>query len=237
MARRFIIDCNLDGMSVFEITGEEARHIFVLRHNVGDIIEINNKKCEIVGISKQSVKCNVIGEAVQKGIPNVKITLYQALLKADKMEYVIQKAVELGVSRIVPFVSKNVVVKLDDNDKTKKVERFNKISREASKQCGRSDVVEVSAIETFSEVIEDMKGYKNSIIAYENEISSLKKFLKENRKIDEIAIVIGAEGGFEFSEVNSLTENGCVSVSLGDRVLRAETASLNLISILMYELN
>lgn len=237
MARRFIIDKNLDGVKVFEINGEEAKHIFVLRHNVGDIIEVNNKKCEIIDINKQCVKCNVIGNAEEKGIPNVRITLFQALLKSDKMEYVIQKAVELGVSKIVPFCSKNVVVKLDDKDKVKKIERYNKISREASKQCGRSDVVEVCNVKSFSDVLTQIEEYDNSIIAYENEANNLKEFLKGNNNISDIAIIIGAEGGFEIEEVNDLIKKGCISVSLGERILRAETASLNLISILMYELN
>lgn len=237
MARRFIIDKNLENEEVFEITGNEAKHIFVLRHNIGDIIEINDKQCEILNISKQNIKCKVTGDAQKKGIPNVKITLFQALLKADKMEYVIQKAVELGVSKIVPFNSKNVVVKLDEKDKIKKIERFNKISVEASKQCGRSDIVEVCNVTSFEDVLKNISEYKRSIIAYENETSSLKEFLRVNKDIDEIAIVIGAEGGFDIDEVELLTQKGCMSISLGDRILRAETASLNLISILMYELN
>lgn len=237
MARRFIIDEKLLNDEEFEIKGEEAKHIYVLRNYVGDIIEINNKKCEIVDINKQSVKCKVIGDAEVRGVPNVRITLFQALLKADKMEYVIQKAVELGVSKIIPFNSKNVVVRLDDKDKLKKVERYNKISREASKQCGRSDIVQIDNVKSFEEVLADIKEYKKCIIAYENETNSLKDFLKTNQNIEEIAIIIGAEGGFDSKEVNSLIENGCISISLGDRILRAETASLNLISILMYELN
>lgn len=237
MARRFIIDRKIEDNEQFEIRGEEAKHIFVLRHNIGDVIEINDKKCEIVEINKQSVTCSVIGSATIKGVPNVKITLFQALLKADKMEYVIQKAVELGVSKIVPFSSKNVVVKLDEKDKIKKLERYNKISREASKQCGRSDIVEVCNIKSFSDLLEDIKEYKKCIVAYENETNNLKEFLKENKDIAEVAIIIGAEGGFDPEEIDALIENGCISVSLGDRILRAETASLNLISILMYELN
>lgn len=237
MARRFIIDKELKNNEEFEIIGEEAKHIFVLRHNRGEVIEINDKQCEILDISKVSVKCKVIGNSIEKGIPNVKITLFQALLKSDKMEYVIQKAVELGVSKIIPFVSKNVVVKIDDKDKMKKVERYNKISREASKQCGRSDIVQISDIISFSNVLEEIKKYDNSIVAYEKEESSLKNYIKNKSDIKEIAIIIGAEGGFEEKEIEKLIENGSVSISLGDRILRAETASLNLISILMYELN
>lgn len=237
MAKRFIIEKKIEDDEEFEVVGEEAKHIFVLRNNIGDIIEINDKKCKIIDINKQSVKCRVVGVAEVRGIPNVKITLFQALLKADKMEFVIQKAVELGVSKIIPFTSKNVVVKIDDKDKVKKVERFNKISKEASKQCGRSDIVDVENIYSFCDVIKSIGEYKKCIIAYENETKKLKEVIEQNRNIDEIAIIIGAEGGFERKEVEELIEKGCVSISLGDRILRAETASLNLISILMYELN
>lgn len=237
MARRFIIENKLENDEIFQITGEEAKHIFVLRHNVGDIIQVNDKMCEILSVGKSNVECKVIENAKVKGIPELKITLYQAMLKADKMEYVIQKAVELGVSKIVPFNSKNVIVKLDEKDKLKRVERFNKISQEASKQCGRSDIVTVENFCSFNEMLNDVLNYEKCIVAYENETVGLKSFLKANNDIKEIAIIIGAEGGFDELEIQALLENGCSSVSLGDRILRAETASLNLISILMYELN
>ena len=237
MARRFIIDKELDDNQQFEIMGEEAKHIFVLRHNVGELIQVNDKICEIVSMSKTNIICKVIKEAEVRGIPKLKITLYQAMLKADKMEYVIQKAVELGVTKVVPFISKNVVVKLDDKDKIKKIERFNKISHEASKQCGRSDIVQVGNVCSFNDVVKSVKNYEKSVVAYENETIKLKSFLKTNNEIKEIAIIIGAEGGFNESEIQELMNAGCYSISLGDRILRAETASLNLISILMYELN
>lgn len=237
MARRFIIDKKIEKDEMFEIVGEEAKHIFVLRNNIGDIIEVNDKKCEILDISKQAIKCKVIDSAEIRGVPKVKITLFQALLKSDKMEYVIQKAVELGVSKIIPFNSKNVVVKLEEKDQTKKVDRYNKISKEASKQCGRSDIVEVEKIIDFNDILDKIKNYKKCIVAYENETNSLKELIRKSNGLDEVAIIIGAEGGFDKKEIDTLIENGCLSISLGDRILRAETASLNLISILMYELN
>lgn len=235
MARRFIIEKSISDGEEFCISGEEARHIFVLRHEKGDIIQVNDKICEIRDINKQTVSCKVIGEAEEKGIPQLKITLFQAFLKSDKMEFVIQKAVELGVSKVVPFISRNVVVKLDEKDKVKRKERFNKISLEASKQCGRSDVVEVADICEIKDVAEEIKKYGYSIVAYENEKAKLKQYLN-NKEIKEIAIIVGAEGGFNKDEIELLSDSGCESISLGDRILRAETASLNLISILMYEL-
>lgn len=236
MARRFIINKAISVGEAFDIFGEEAKHIMVLRHNVGDMLLINDKICEIKSITKQEISCIAIEQAKECGVPDTKITLFQALLKADKMEYVIQKSVELGVYKIEPFISKNVVVKLDEKDKVKKVERWNKISLEASKQCGRSDIVNVEAVNSFSNMIDKLNGFDLVIIAYENETNSLKKIIKGNLEVKNIAIIIGAEGGFKKEEVDEMLKNeASVSVSLGERILRAETASLNLISILMYE--
>lgn len=235
MARRFIVEGIVEGR--FVIGEKEARHISVLRHKVGDVIQVNDKMCEIVSMAKDEVVCDIVGEAEVRGVPETKVTLFQALLKADKMEFVIQKAVELGVSSIVPFVSKNVVVKLEGKDKAKKVERWNKISVEASKQCGRSDVVAVSEILRFEEMLEKFAEFDLVLFAYENETESLKETLSRYAENKRIAIVIGAEGGFDATEAERVIGAGenVRSVSLGSRILRAETASLFLLSVLMYE--
>ena len=154
MARRFVTDNYTINGNTIEIYGEEAKHIEVLRHRVNDVIEVNNRNCKILSIEKNKVTCEIFGDEIKRGIPNVDITLYQALLKSDKMEYVIQKSVELGISKIVPFESKNIVVKLKDNEKNKKIDRYNKIAREATKQCGRTDEVDVSNVMTFKEMLE-----------------------------------------------------------------------------------
>ena len=169
MARRFVTDDYSVNDNIIEIYGEEAKHIEVLRHKVDDIIEVNNRQCKIIKIEKNKITCEIFGEEIKRGIPNVDITLFQALLKSDKMEYVIQKSVELGVSQIVPFQSKNIVVKLNDNDKNKKIDRWNKISKEATKQCGRTDEVLVQNIMNFNEMLNTLKEYTSVIIAYENE--------------------------------------------------------------------
>lgn len=235
MARRFIVDGNVEG--IFKIVGDEAHHIVVMRHRVGDVIQVNEKMCKILDMQRDEIFCEVVGEADVRGIPDTKVTLFQALLKSDKMEFVIQKAVELGVSSVVPFCSKNVVVKLDSKDRNKKVERWNKISVEASKQCGRSDIVPVEAVFEFNDVLNVLNEYDLVLLAYENEKESLKKILQENNSVRKVAVIIGAEGGFDEKEVEQITAQGewVKSVSLGERILRAETASLCLLSILMYE--
>lgn len=236
MARRFFIEKDIKIGEEFEIKGEEAKHIMVLRHNIGENILINDKICKIMNISKQGIVLTAIEEEKKIDIPRVNITLFQALLKSDKLEFVIQKSVELGIHKIKPFISKNVVVKLDDKDRLKKIDRWNKISKEASKQCGRSDIVAVENINSFKSMLEELQKYDLVLIAYENEVQSLKEIIQKNIKAKNIAIIIGAEGGFEKDEVlEILKQKNANSVSLGPRILRAETASLNLISILMYE--
>lgn len=235
MARRFVAEDYKITENIIEIYGEEAKHIEVLRHKLNDIIEVNNRNCKIISIDKNKVVCEMFGEEIRRGIPNVDITLFQALLKSDKMEYVIQKSVELGISKIIPFESKNIVVKLKDNEKNKKIDRWNKISKEATKQCGRTDEVEVTNVSSFNEMLSSLDNYSAVILAYENEEQPLKEVLKQISH-EKIAIIIGAEGGFDKQEVEKILENKkAVSVSLGSRILRAETASLNLISILGYE--
>jgi len=235
MARRFVIEDNPEGR--FLITGEEAHHIVVLRHKVGDVIQVNDKMCRVEEIQRDEIVCEVVGEAEVVGVPDTKVTLFQALLKSDKMEFVIQKAVELGVSSVIPFSSKNVVVKLDGKDKAKKVERWQKISVEASKQCGRSDIVPIGEVLEFREILATLKDYDLVLLAYENETENLKKILQERRLAKKIAIIIGAEGGFDAGEVKQIIGQGenVKSISLGERILRAETASLCLLSILIYE--
>lgn len=237
MARRFVTEDYEVNENIIEIYGEEAKHIEVLRHKINDIIEVNNRNCKIISIEKNKIVCEMFGEEIKRGVPNIDITLYQALLKSDKMEYVIQKSVELGISKIIPFESKNIVVKLKDNEKNKKIDRYNKIAKEATKQCGRTDEVEVVNVMSFKEMLTSLEGYSVVILAYENEEQPLKDVLKNINK-EKIAIIIGAEGGFNKEEVEKILENKkAVSVSLGSRILRAETASLNLISILGYEFN
>jgi len=237
MPRRFITENYKIDENRIEIFGEEAKHILVTRNNIGDEIELNEYICKIISIDKNSIMCEIVGQAEQVGVPNAKITLYQALLKSDKMEYVIQKSVELGVSEIVPFKSKNVVVKVDNKDIDKKTQRWNKIALEAVKQCGRSDIVSVKNIMDFNQMSNELSKFDKVILAYENEKEPLKNILQSLGKKENIAIIIGCEGGFNLEEVDEiLTNKNAVSVSLGSRILRAETASLNLISILMYEL-
>lgn len=243
MARRFIVnesDISYINENVFEIVGSEVKHIQVLRHNVGENITVNNHIYKIIKMKKDGIILERVMDAPVFGVPNIDITLYIAMLKGEKMDFVIQKAVELGCSKVVPFLSLNTVVKLDEKQKIKKQEKFQKIADEACKQCGRTDAVEVFNIVNFKDIVEMIKN-ENSIclFAYENENSSLNQVIqnaKENIKDKKISCIIGAEGGFDKKEASILNSIECVeSVSLGNRILRAETAAISLLSVIMYE--
>lgn len=242
MARRFIVDKadikelpNTD----LEIKGNEVKHIHVLRHKINDEIIINENKCRILDIKKDKLMITIIGAADKVGEPVLDVTLYMAMLKGDKMDLVVQKAVELGVKYITPFISKNVVVKLDEKTKQKKQEKFQRIADEACKQCGRTDKVLVNRILTFNEVVLDANNNSINLFAYENEIKPLKESLTtiDTINIKNIALIVGSEGGFtkEESEVLRAMSN-TETISLGERILRAETAAIYLLSVTMYEL-
>ena len=157
------------------------------------------------------------------------------------MELIIQKSVELGVNKIIPVDMKRCVVRLKDKDQIKKVERWQKISEVASKQCGRGIIPEIGQVIKIKEIVDRIGEYDIILVAYEKEennylkfeIGKLKKLEKDKKKI---AIVIGPEGGLEEEEVKQLQENGAKVITLGKRILRTETVALNMISILMYEL-
>ncbi len=243
MARRFIVDeenITKIGEDKIQIVGKEVKHIQVLRHNVGDIIVLNEYDCKIIGMKSHSIDLEILQNTKPIGIPNIEITLYIGMLKNDKMDFVVQKAVELGVKNIVPFFSKNVVVKLDEKARIKRMNKLQIIANEACKQCGRTDTVKISSFENFKNIIKEQNKFDASIIAYENEKNYFRDTMSNIKRenISSISVIIGAEGGFDKDEVEKLLENNkTVCVSLGSRILRAETAVLNILSIIMYELD
>lgn len=154
------------------------------------------------------------------------------------MDYIFQKATEIGVKQIYPVVSNRVIVKLDDNTATKKVERWNKIVYEASKQSKRTIIPKVENVIFLKDICNLCTNYDIILLAYEEDNTNLKEILKEckKNKFKNIGIIIGPEGGFDISEVELLKCDKIVSVSLGKRILRTETASLALLSNIFYEL-
>ena len=241
MARRFIVDKeNINELQdKYVITGPEVKHIQVLRLNIGDKVVVNSGIFKICQMTRDEVILEYIKEAPIVGVPNIQVTLYIAFLKSEKMDFVIQKAVEIGVKKIVPFFSSNVIVKLDSKDRKKRREKLQKIADEACKQCGRMDTVEVAEFLEFSQLKKDVLENEKVFFAYEVSKDSFRREITQAKeaKFKKIGIVIGAEGGFTPSESQELTSIENVScVSLGTRILRAETAALNLLSIVIYEM-
>lgn len=224
-----------------EIFGDDAHHIsHALRMTVGEKIEVCDFSsvvytCELTEFNAQSVLAKVTDEKLSSSEPKNKITLYQALPKGDKMETIIQKTTECGVYKIVPFRSEFCVVKLDSKDGKKKQQRWQKIAEAGAKQSGRGIIPEVTEPLDFKLAIEDAK--KSSLVIFCNERETektLKEVLRDGGFTD-IAVIIGAEGGFSQREADFITESGASSITLGKRILRCETAPIFVLSSISYE--
>ena len=246
MPRFFVKIEQIKGTTI-EILGEDVKHIKnVLRKQIGDNIEICDQDteksyiCEIEKIGNESILTNII-EELQSYDDNIKVDIYQGLPKADKMELIIQKSVELGVNSIIPVAMKRCVVKIESKDESKKIARWQKIAESAAKQSGRSTIPEIKNIVNIEKIIQLIKEYDCVIVAYENEKNNTikRELLEIKEKVHDkvkIAVIIGPEGGLEEKDVELLKHNGAKIVTLGHRILRTETVALNVLSVIMYEL-
>ena len=236
----FFVNDNEIEDSIIKITGENLKHIKnVLRMKSGEKIFVCNKQTaesyltEIESIENDLIVCRIIEKNDSTESP-IKVTIYQGIPKSDKMEYIIQKAVELGVYRIVPTEMKYCIAKIKDEDK--KINRWQAISEAAAKQSKRNIIPKVERMRTFKQLCEEIKEYDLVILAYENsENINLKDILKEQKKSKNMAIIIGPEGGISQEEAEELTNEGAKSVLIGKRILRTETASIAILSMLTYE--
>lgn len=240
MPKFFVSRENIDDHTI-TLEGENARHIGnVLRAKIGDVITVGDGEgrdyeCEITEITKKAVVAKITDIFTNDNEPSVKLTLYQALPKADKMELVIQKCIEIGIDRIVPVKTEHAVVKLEGKE-DKKLQRWNKIAESAAKQCGRGKIPVVDNVMTFKEAVSEAAELDGAIIPYEKEKeNSLKTFAKAFDG-KSIGIFIGPEGGFSNEEIDFALSKGVKSVTLGKRILRTETAGLVTAVILLYEL-
>ncbi len=219
------------------ITGEDARHISkVLRMSVGEEITVCDTKgidylCEITAFTSDSVELKIKEEKKSDSEPSVKVKLYQCMPKSDKLETVVQKATELGVSSVTPVLSSRCVSRPDPKSAGKKCERLRKIAESAAKQSGRGVIPEIGDMISFSELLKTIKDEKCAIVFYELGGAPLKELINES--LDSCAIVIGPEGGFSAEEIEALNNNGVVSATLGKRILRTETAPLAAITAIM----
>ena len=226
------------------ILGDDVKHISdVLRHKIGDLLDICDENgvryvTKISTMEKASIGLDVLEVSNYTTEPSIMVTLFQGMPKADKLELIIQKCTELGVNEIIPVIMDRVVVKLDDKNIDKKVERWNKIALEAGKQSGRQKIPMVQKPTKLKNLIENISKYDIVLLPYECEKQiSLKAVLKNlDRKCKNVAIIIGPEGGFSENEIELLSLENVKRVSLGPRILRTETAGLATLAMVLYEL-
>ena len=226
------------------ITGDDVNHIKnVLRMNIGDEIAVSN------GIDGKEYRCGIesIGNEVICKLRFIKedglelsshIYLFQGLPKSEKMEFVIQKAVELGIYEIIPVSTKRSVVKLDEKKEKNKINRWQEIAHAAAKQSKRRIIPKINQVMTMKQAVDFTSNFDLVIIPYElaEGMDKTRKIIESVRPGQKIGIFIGPEGGFEEEEINLAVENDIIPITLGKRILRTETAGLTVLSWIMYQL-
>ncbi len=239
MGKFFVLPQQIQDDTI-HIEGGDALHIGkVLRLTVGDRITVCDGagvdyEAQIQQMRPQEVLAKIVGRKRADTEPSLRVVLYQGIPKGTKMDYVIQKAVELGVAQIVPVALKRTVVKLDAKGAAGKVVRWNKIAAEASKQCNRAVIPQVAPVVTLHEALSQMQ-QQLKLIPYEaEEKKGLRDALQQYPQVSSVGVLIGPEGGFDREEVEQAISAGLLPVRLGKRILRTETAPLAVIAALMY---
>lgn len=235
MPRFFTTDI-YDGKA--RISGEDARHITKsLRMGNGDILELCDLngfdyKAKILEVSEALVIAGITEKLACKAEPNLRISLFQALPKSDKLEWIAQKAVELGVYEITPVLTSRCVSRWSEKDSEKKTGRLNKIMLEAAKQSGRGMIPKMNPLCPFETAISRMKSSDCAILFYERAERPLSEML--GMGINSLSVMTGSEGGFSEEEAAFAEKNGVHSASMGARILRCETAPIAAISAINY---
>lgn len=226
------------------VEGQDVNHMKnVLRMKIGEQAKISDGNgktylCEIETFETDTVWLKILEEQVEDTELPSKMYLFQGLPKNDKMELIVQKAVELGVYEVIPVATKRAVVKLDAKKAAKKVERWNSISESAAKQAGRAVIPEVTEVLTYSQALTKAKELDVVLVPYElaEGMQETKQMISRIQKGQSVGIFIGPEGGFEESEISQAMEIGAKPITLGRRILRTETAGFTMLSILMFAL-
>lgn len=240
----FVDKENIQGNTIY-IEGKDVNHIKnVLRMHIGEELSVGNGEdedeyvCEIVTLEEDRIECNLMFVKHANVESPAKIYLFQGLPKSDKMELIIQKCVELGVTEIIPVATKRCVVKIDEKKAGSKVARWQSIAEAAGKQSKRAIVPNIGQIMSFKEAVKYSEKMNVRMIPYE-----LCEGMEETRKVfdglkpgDEIAVFIGPEGGFDTKEIDLAKENGITPISLGQRILRTETAGMAVLAWISYVL-
>ncbi len=239
MPRFFVAASNVFG-GVAYINGRDADHIKVLRIRHGEVFTVCDGKgmdyvCKLKSTDDKGAEAEVIETSPSRGEPSVFCTVYAAFPKGEKAESIIQKAVELGASRLIFFPSERCVSRPDGASAAKKCLRWQKISEEAAKQSHRGIIPDVIVLNTFEKAIEEAAKADVPLFFYEADTDyTIKQALESRGEYKTVSIFTGPEGGFEPDEVQSAKNKGMLITSMGSRILRCETAPLCAISAAMY---
>ncbi|MBQ4150832.1 MAG: 16S rRNA (uracil(1498)-N(3))-methyltransferase [Clostridia bacterium] len=228
---RFFVSSENIGPQLVHICGDDAWHIArSLRMAVGESITVCDMQgtvheCTLEKISDDEVTAKIVASAPAKSESPVQVTLYQAIPKGDKMDFIVQKAVEEGVYKIVPFFSERCISRPDAKSLEKKCVRWQRIALEAAKQCGRGIIPEIGTPLDFSGMLKSATSVSLGCFCYEGEgTESIKKILENAKGVTDISLVVGSEGGFSKAEAEKARESGLFMTALGKRILRAESA-------------
>lgn len=243
---KFFVKTNQIQENQINIIGKDVNHISkVLRMKEQDKLQICNEEttenyiAKIEEINEEKIVTTILEKLQTTNESNVEIDLYQGLPKADKMELIIQKTTEIGISKIVPVDMIRCVVKLEEKEAKKKIERWQKIAETAAKQSKRDKIPRVENKIKLKDIGNIIEKYDIFLIAYEEETANtLKQELKNLSKKEnyKIAILVGPEGGLDSNEIEILKREGAKVVTLGKRILRCETAPITMVSNIIYEL-
>lgn len=231
-----------------QITGDDAHHIInVMRSRAGEQLICSNGAdrevlVEITEMQKGLVHASIVEELIMAHEPAVQVWIAQSLPKGDKMESVIQKCTEIGATRFIPFISERTIVQYDGVKELKRLERWQKIAKEAAEQAHRNRIPTIEATLTFKQLLDKVKEVDLAIFCYEKEAGLLLKDVLQKVVVDpqkgitrSYLLIIGSEGGFTEGEMTKAEGAGCKSISLGSRILRTETAAMVGLTCIMYE--
>ena len=238
----FFVRSDLIVGDLLTIVGDDVNHMKnVLRMKNGEAFTAADEngvfyRCEVEELEKSQVTANILWREQGTSELSSKIYLFQGLPKSDKMELIIQKAVELGAYQVIPVATKRAIVKLDEKKEASKLKRWQSIAEGAAKQSGRMLIPQISPVKTFGEALQMAKELDVNVIPYEcaRGMEATREIFGNIKPGMSVGIFIGPEGGFEESEVEKAKELNIKPVTLGKRILRTETAGLTTLSILMY---
>lgn len=242
MTHRFFVPQHQISRSTITIIGSDAHQLRnVLRLPAGSEIAVMDGTgrvytAKITAIEKDKVLCEQISSISPKSLPKIEVTLLQSIPRESKMDLIIQKSTELGVSRIIPAISERTIIKLGDEKKEKRLLRWERIAKEAAEQSVRELIPKIDEVRNFGEAIKEAGDHDISLIPWEmEEETTIKDILKKNKKARTILIAIGPEGGFSKEEIDIAKKAGLKPVSLGKRILRTETAGIAVLAMINYE--